>query len=191
MINKMKNWLKIWVVALAICATAAALLSTGNVQAQSNSDKKVEVVIGQYNSGQNDCTWDDYLIHFDASTVDQTGSDTWHIECKFGDKNETPVSLGLQWALELSGNTSVTIPTSRVLLTNGTWTTTPEGIEKAAAPVFTEQEFAWADVKELFTKKVNTIGDANGTDIVITVGVSAWQPDGTYNGVLVLSYPWA
>lgn len=185
MINKMKNWLKIWVVALAICATAATLVSTWNVKAD-NRDNKVEVVIGQYNSGQNTCTWTDYLFNFTASTEQQSGTQVWTISCKFWNSSWQAVTLALDWDLELSTDNTVTIPSSNVSLTNGSWTSTPSSIAWTDPAAVSETEFTSA--KTLYNKKDNAIGDAKSEDITIKVIVDAWQPDGTYDGTLVLSY---
>ena len=181
----MKKWLKIWVVALAMLATATTLLSTWKVEAE-NSNNKVEVIIWQYNSGQNTCTWSDYHYFFTASTQEQHQTITWSVSCKFWKMAQQAVTVTLNGALVLSGDTSVDIPTSNVLLTNGNWTVNPNSVRGTEPAALSDATFSSAAT--LFNKAWNTIGDANTEELAIKVIVPAWQPDGTYNGTLTLSY---
>ena len=188
----MKKWLKIWVVALAMVATVATLVSTGNVKAQeqeqeTTTQNEVKVVIWSYNSGQNTCTWTDYIFQFTGSTEVQDATQFWSITCQFGKSAWQAVTLALGGDLVLSGDSSVVIPATGVLLTNGTWESTPDTIAGVEPADVDEAIFTW-DGKTLYNKTGNAIGDANSQDIAIKVIVPAWQADGTYNGTLVLSY---
>lgn len=181
----MKNWLKIWVVALAMLATVATLASTGNVKAE-DANNRVEVIIWQYNSGQNTCTGSDYLYRFTASTEEQEDTKTWSINCKFWNMSWQAVSIQLNGPLVLEGNSAVSIPAENVKLTNGTWTPNPGLVADATQPTVADSTITTSTT--LFNKANNTIGDADTNDIAIKVIVPEWQPDGTYNGTLVLSY---
>lgn len=188
----MKKWLKIWVVALAMFATVATLASTGNVRAEeepsTSSWNIVKVIIGQYNSGQNTCTWSDYIYNFTASTETQSGTETHRIWCIFWDSSATPVTLQLTWDLLLSGDETQTIPSTNVLLTNGTWYQNPEKVLNTAGGNTTLSDVTFTTQQTLYYKAENAIGDARSNDVSIKVIVDAWQQDGTYNGTLVLTY---
>lgn len=181
----MKKWLKIWVVALAMLATVATLASTGNVKAE-DANNRVEVVIWQYNSGQNTCTGSDYHYVFTASTEQQEDTKTWSINCKFWNMSWQAVSIQLDGALTLESNSAVQIPAENVKLTNGTWVANPEKLADINQPGVSDSTITTSTT--LFNKANNTIGDADTNNIAIKVIVPAWQPDGTYNGTLVLSY---
>lgn len=184
----MKNWLKIWVVALAMLATVATLASTGSVKADDESNRVI-VNIGEYNDGQNTCTWSNYEYTFTGSTEMQTGSKSGTITCKFWNMSWQAVTLRLYGDLVLSGNGGVTIPSSHVFLTNSStdWNVSPDVVRGSTeGTTFELQNFT--ETKTLFNKSNNTIGDADSDNVVITVEVPAGQPNGTYNGTLVLSY---
>jgi len=188
----MKKWLKIWVVALAIAATATTLISTGNVKAGNETDKQVIVTINQYNNWNSNCTWETYTLNFDASSAEQTKVDTGDINCVFGNKIDGAVSLLLSWDLVHTEDSTIIIPRANVKLKNGTWTSVPTDLGSGV----TTNTSSFVNFHEglgsaLYNKNLNKIGDTTWANIEIQVTVPAWSPDGTYNGMLVLSYPWA
>jgi len=187
----MKKWLKIWVAALAIMATAATLVSTWNVKAE-NANNEVKVIIGQYNEWRSECSWENYELSFTASSQQQVKTDTWNVNCIFGNKIDGAVQIQLSWDLVYSWDSNIYIPRANVKLKNGTWSATPADLWAGV----TTNTSSFVNFHEnlgtsLFNKNLNKIGDASWTNIEIEVTVPAWQPDGTYNGILVLSYPWA
>lgn len=180
----MKNWLKIWVVALAICATATTLASMNSVQAGQDTSKKVEVTIGEYNGWINTCQLEDYIFNFTGSTEDQTGSVSHEITCQFWDSSAKTVTLQLQNDLS---NWSTGIAKENVKLSNVTWIDNPATIHWSDNYAFTDADF-YDMGQGLFTKIANTIWDATWTNVSISITVPAWTPNGTYTGTLVLDF---
>lgn len=180
----MKKGLKLWMLAVALVATATAVISTWKVNADQDSSNQVQVVIGKYNDGNNTCSWGNFLFNFTASTEDQTDS-TWNVfECKFGNSAQKTVTLQLQWDLtSTSGDVTSVISWSNVKVSNTVRTKTPDSLWSNTAI-----NNSWATaLQTLFDKAEKTIWDASWT-VNIEVTVPGWKPDGTYNGTLVLTF---
>ena len=124
----MKKGLKLWMLAVALVATMTAVISTGKVQAGEGdltANNQVQVVIWQYNSGQNTCSWGNFLFEFTASTEEQTGSTSNVFECKFWNSAQKTVTLQLDWDLTSTSGWYV-ISWENVKLSNTVWTKTPD-----------------------------------------------------------------
>lgn len=171
--------------AMAFLATLTAVVSTGKVNAGTDSTKKVQVVIADYNGWVNTCTLENYEFTFDAWTQDQTDTISHMIECKFWDASVKTVQLQLQDDLS---NGSTSIAKEHVTLSNTAWSYTPNDIAWSDTYVFQNQPFYASWGKSLFTKIENKIWDATWANVDITVTVPAWTPNGTYTGTLVLTF---
>lgn len=183
----MKKWLKIWMLTMAFLAAMTTVISTGKVEAQAadpDTSNYVRVSINAYNNWQNDCSGTNYIFNFTGSTQEQTDSKTGTITCVLGNKTWQAITLQLSWDLTAEW-VDLPIPRGNISFTNGTWTRVPEDLGTAWEPWTS----AFGDTpKTLFNKAGNKIWDASGTNLTIEVKVPAWQPDGTYQGTLVLTF---
>ena len=180
----MRKWLKIWMLAVALLATTTAIISTGKVNA-TTGDNKVQVVIWQYNDWQNTCSWGNFYFNFNADTTGQTASTGNVFECKFWDPSQKTITLELSWDLKATtGETTYILSWENVKLTNEVWWMTPNGLWSNST--ITTWDIKW-HTQTLFDKVDNMVWDASG-NVVIEVTVPAWQPGGTYEGTLVLTF---
>lgn len=178
----MKKWLKIWMLTMAFVAAMTAVVSTGKVEAQSTANNEVQVVIGKYNDWVNTCSWGNFLFNFNAS-VDEQHDSTWNVfECKFGESSQKAITLQLSWDLTSTSGWFI-ISWENVKLSNTVWTKNPDGLWTNTAIT------SWyaTDYNTLFNKNAKTIWDASWS-VTIDITVPAWQPDGTYQGTLVLTF---
>lgn len=175
--------------AMAFLATMTAVVSTGKVSADPTTDTSniVRVSIDAYNGWVNSCSWSDYIFDLNASTQQQVVSiNTWIVTCIFWNSTWKAVTLQLAGDLTHQSLEGVNIPKENIKLTNGTWTVDPSWLGSAGP--------SWKDTfynewwKTLFTKNANMIWDASGTNLSIEVTVPAWQPNGTYEWTLVLTF---
>jgi len=180
----MKKWLKIWMLTMAFLATMTAVVSTGKVQADQDASKVVQVTITEYNGWNNNCTLEDYIFSFDASTQSQNQTTGHDIVCKFW--NATGVAVTLQLQGDLTNLDGAIISSGNVKVTNGTWNDNPSdlGEETSVSGLAINGEY-W---QTLFNKTGNTIWDATWVNVEITVTVPGWTPNGTYEGTLVLTF---
>lgn len=178
----MKKWLKIWMLTMAFVAAMTAVVSTGKVSAEEGkSSNEVQVVIGKYNDWKNTCTWGNFLFNFDAS-IDEQHDSTWNVfECKFGESSQKAITLQLSW--DLTSASGFVISWENVKLSNTVWTKNPDGIWNNTAITSWDAK----SLQTLFNKNEKTIWDASWT-VTIDLTVPAWQPDGTYQGTLVLTF---
>ena len=185
----MKKWLKIWMLTMAFVAAMTAVISTGKVEATwEDTSNIVQVSIDAYNNWNTVCTWTSYYFNdLSASSEVQTGSRTGNITCVFWNRTGTSVTLQLSWDLVHRDDSTLFIPRANVKLKNGTWTDTPTGIVTVSTEASNAVEFHASPVT-LVTKTANKIGDASGTNLEISLTIPEWQPNGTYEWTLVLTF---
>ena len=148
-------------------------------------DSEIVVNIWQFNNWQNTCTWQDFIFaDIVASPTTITRNLVKTFQCAFGEMWQKAVTLQLQWDLtDWSGNV---ISSWNVKIKNSAWVWTPAWVKWNA--VSTDSYTSLSNTITLFNKASNIIWIAEWTWVDIQIEIPWWTPDGTYNGVLVLSY---
>lgn len=186
MINKMKKGLKLWMLAVALLATMTAVISTGKVEAENDTSNKVTVQIDAYNEWKTQCTWSSYTFNYESNFAEHTEVETWFVTCKFWNQTWSTVTLQLSWDLVHNTEASINIPKENVKLKNGSWNAIPTTL--GTAPSNTTYQDLSTNPVTLFNKNIKLVWDASWTNLEIQVTIPAWQPGGTYEGTLVLTY---
>ena len=145
----------------------------------------ITVNIAALNSGQNTCSWEDYIFpNISALPTVQTISLAKRFSCVFWNAAAKAVTLQLSGDLkDWNGNV---ISWENVKLSNPEWTATP-AVLKNWTTTFSGQTFLWT-WKTLFNKVANKIWQAYWSGVEIKITIPAWTPDGLYEGTLVLTY---
>ena len=148
-------------------------------------DSLITVNIAALNSGQNTCSWEDYIFpNISALPTVQTISLAKRFSCVFWNVAEKAVTLQLSGDLkDWNGNV---ISWENVKLSNPEWTATPTAL-KNGSTYFSGQTFLWT-WQTLFNKVANKIWEAYWSGVEIKITIPAWTPDGIYEGTLVLTY---
>ena len=150
-----------------------------------SGDSEIVVNIWKFNNWQNTCTWQDFIFSgIFASPTTITRNLVKTFQCAFGEMWQKAVTLQLQWDLtDWSGNV---ISSWNVKIKNSAWVWTPAWVKWNA--VSTDSYTSLSNTITLFNKASNIIWIAEWTWVDIQIEIPWWTPDGTYNGVLVLSY---